>query len=249
MIPTHRLVLKTEPNAGRFFPLVKAETVIGREAGDDIIIKDPEISRKHARIFLQGANYFIEDLGSTNGTSVNGMRIQAASPLRAGDVIKLGEKTNLVFEPVSESDTILNPNAQAPATIPAQGEPAIPPAPFQMPYQKPPVYQQVPPVQPAYQQPPVQPVYQQPQQPPFQQAVPQYQPPRPQPVPVPLPVQEYAEPPYMEPEQKKGLPTWAVLLIILGVLVICIGCVVLVLTMTPLGCSVYELFGMQCITY
>lgn len=245
MIPTHRLVLSVGPNAGRFFPIVKADTVIGREAGDDIIIMDPEISRKHARIFLQGASYFIEDLGSTNGTSLNGARIQVASPLRVGDVIKLGEKTSLVFEPITEAETILNPNAQSPATIPAQGEPAFPPVPAQMPYQLP-VYQQMPPVQPAYQQPPVQTPY---QQPPFQQPVPQYQAPRPQPVVAPAPVQDYAEPPYMEPVQKKGLPTWAILLIILGVLVLCIGCVALVLTMTPLGCTVYELFGMECVTF
>ncbi|HQN04015.1 MAG TPA: FHA domain-containing protein [Anaerolineaceae bacterium] len=237
MIPTHRLVLSVGPNAGRFFPIVKADTIIGREAGDDIIIKDPEISRKHARIFLQGANYFIEDLGSTNGTSVNGARIQIASPLRVGDVIKLGEKTSLVFEPITEADTILNPNVQSPATIPAQGEPVFPPAPAQMPNQQPPVYQRVPPVQPPYQQPP------------FQQPVPQYQAPRPQPVVPPPPVQDYAEPPYLEPVQKKGLPTWAILLIILGVLVLCIGCAALVLTMTPLGCTVYELFGMECVTF
>jgi len=237
MIPTHRLVLSVGPNAGRFLPIVKADTIIGREAGDDIIIKDPEISRKHARIFLQGANYFIEDLGSTNGTSVNGARIQIASPLRVGDVIKLGEKTSLVFEPITEADTILNPNVQSPATIPAQGEPVFPPAPAQMPYQQPPVYQRVPPVQPPYQQPP------------FQQPVPQYQAPRPQPVVPPPPVQDYAEPPYLEPVQKKGLPTWAILLIILGVLVLCIGCAALVLTMTPLGCTVYELFGMECVTF
>ena len=239
MIPTHRLVLKTGANAGKVFPIIKAEMVIGRETGDDIVIKDPEISRRHARVILQGAYFIIEDLGSTNGTSLNGQRLGAANPLQDGDVITLGEKTNLVFEPIREAETMLNPNAQAPATIPSQGEAVIPPAPQQISYQ-PPAYQQVPPVQPAYPQPPASP---------FQQAVPQYQPPRPQPMPVPLPVQEYAEPPYLDPDQKKGLPTWAVLLIILGVLVLCIGCVALVLTMTPLGCSVYEMFGMECVTY
>ncbi len=216
--------------------------MIGRETGDDIVIKDPEISRKHARVVLQGAFFVIEDLGSTNGTSLNGQRISAANPLQDGDVITLGEKTNLVFEPISDPETILNPYAQSPATMPSRGEVPITPAP-------PLAYQQVPPVQPAYQMPPVQPAYPQPPAPSFQQVPQQYQPPRQQPMPAALPMQEYAEAPYMEQAQKKGLPTWAILLIILGILVLCIGCVVLVLTMTPLGCSVYEIFGMECVTY
>ncbi len=233
MIPTHRLVLKTGPNAGKLFPIIKSEMVIGRESGDDIVIKDPEISRRHARVVNQGSYYVLEDLGSTNGTSLNGQRISSASPLHDGDVVTLGEKTNLVFEPITEAETILNPYAQSPATMPSRGEPGLPPVPQQAPYQQPPVYQPIPPVQPAYQQPPVQPVYQAP----------------PPPAPVHAPVYDYAEQPYMEPAQKKGLPTWAVLLIILGVLVLCIGCVVLLLTMTPLGCSVYEIFGMECVTF
>src|SRR4051794_6420025 len=62
---------------------------IGRE-GCDVNLMDPEVSRHHAAIRDQGGSLAIEDLGSTNGTFVNGARITAVTALKAGDEVRLG---------------------------------------------------------------------------------------------------------------------------------------------------------------
>src|SRR4051794_34223671 len=64
-------------------------STIGRE-GCDVNLMDPEVSRHHAAIRDQGGSLAIEDLGSTNGTFVNGTRITAVTALKAGDEVRLG---------------------------------------------------------------------------------------------------------------------------------------------------------------
>ena len=75
---------------------VGAELLIGREApdGDGRLGDDPEISRRHARV-ARGADgrLTIEDLGSSNGTFVNGERVRAPRTLEAGDVVRMGRTT------------------------------------------------------------------------------------------------------------------------------------------------------------
>lgn len=98
MAARFQLVLKSGPNAGLTFPVEGDQITIGRDTSNMLVINDPEVSRRHARIFWQGDRYFIEDLGSTNGTMVGGIRIEAAHPLRHGELITLGENTHLQFE-------------------------------------------------------------------------------------------------------------------------------------------------------
>lgn len=64
--------------------------VVGRTPDNDVAIDHPLISRHHARLVRTGSQWSVTDLGSTNGTYVNGQRVAAATPLRAGDVIDLG---------------------------------------------------------------------------------------------------------------------------------------------------------------
>ncbi len=64
--------------------------VIGRGRGADIVIAEPTMSRAHAAIGFDGAHFFVQDLGSTNGTRVNGTREQKAV-LRNGDEVQLGK--------------------------------------------------------------------------------------------------------------------------------------------------------------
>jgi pSer/pThr/pTyr-binding forkhead associated (FHA) protein len=82
------LVIREGEEAGREIPLSAALT-IGR--GDDVDLKLPDtgISRTHARITPEGVSAVIEDLGSSNGTFVNG-RLVTEAEVRAGDVIHLG---------------------------------------------------------------------------------------------------------------------------------------------------------------
>ena len=78
-----------------------AELEIGREAaGEGELGADPELSRHHARLYRDDqGRLVIEDLGSTNGTLVNGTRLRAAQPLFAGDRIELGQSTLELYEP------------------------------------------------------------------------------------------------------------------------------------------------------
>jgi pSer/pThr/pTyr-binding forkhead associated (FHA) protein len=98
---------------------VEDELEIGRGAADTGgLAGDVEISRRHARIVRQeNGSYFIEDLGSTNGTHVNGVQIDAPRPLSTGDTVEVGGTTLLV----EEADT----QAAAPAApAPAEAAPA-----------------------------------------------------------------------------------------------------------------------------
>ncbi len=69
---------------------VTGPVVIGRSPGADIVIGDDFVSGKHARVSPRGAEAVLEDLGSTNGTLLNGQRVTASQSLRPGDVIDIG---------------------------------------------------------------------------------------------------------------------------------------------------------------
>ncbi len=97
-LSSFQLLIKTGPKSGSLIELGENEYVIGREAGNSIVIDDRGVSRRHARLFVQAGNYSIEDLESTNGTFVNGTRILTATNLRPGDTILLGENVQLIYQ-------------------------------------------------------------------------------------------------------------------------------------------------------
>ena len=96
--PSFQLTMRSGPTPGKTFLLEKEEILLGRDLANDIPISDPEISRRHVRFMMQGESVLIEDLGSTNGTFLNGQRISSPQQLRAGDVITLGEDIVLAVE-------------------------------------------------------------------------------------------------------------------------------------------------------
>jgi pSer/pThr/pTyr-binding forkhead associated (FHA) protein len=71
-------------------PVDRCRLVIGRGRGADVVIAEPTISRAHAAIGHEGGRFFVQDLGSTNGTWINGSREQKAS-LKDGDEIQMGK--------------------------------------------------------------------------------------------------------------------------------------------------------------
>jgi pSer/pThr/pTyr-binding forkhead associated (FHA) protein len=71
--PTHETVALIV--GARRYEITKRRTVIGRSQGTDIRLEDPNVSRRHAEIRREGADYLMVDLGSTNGVEVNGSRV------------------------------------------------------------------------------------------------------------------------------------------------------------------------------
>ncbi|HID62831.1 MAG TPA: FHA domain-containing protein [Anaerolineae bacterium] len=100
-----RLVITAGVGEGREFKL-RAKATVGRAPDNDIILEDPKVSRHHAVIAFTEERYSITDLESANGTFVNGIRIRESHPLRAEDVISLGD-TELTFYEVPPSKTAL----------------------------------------------------------------------------------------------------------------------------------------------
>lgn len=103
---------------------------IGRLSGNDLVLEDPQISRRHAEIRYRDGAMHVKDLGSFNGTVVNGTRITGEGQLGDGDVIKLGD-TLLTFRvrqrpgtPIEQRPVPAEPTAQrahSSAVIPLSG--------------------------------------------------------------------------------------------------------------------------------
>jgi two-component system, cell cycle response regulator len=81
---------------GRTFPIEKAELIVGRGEQSDIFIDDEDVSRNHAKIEVTADAILLKDLGSTNGTLVNGRKITERK-LEDGDRIQIGNLTVLKF--------------------------------------------------------------------------------------------------------------------------------------------------------
>lgn len=101
--------------------------VIGRAATSDIIINDPSVSKVHAELFIEGNIASVRDLGSTNGTFVNGNRIGNNHSLGQFDILKVGNSLvpwrNYVSNNSSfPSATVINPSASR-GTPPYAGPP------------------------------------------------------------------------------------------------------------------------------
>jgi two-component system cell cycle response regulator len=91
------IVVLAGTNVGEMYRVETIEMVIGRASNASVRLSDDGISRRHARIVEEGGTHYLEDLGSANGTMVNGLRIGARHKLEDGDKIRLGPATILKF--------------------------------------------------------------------------------------------------------------------------------------------------------
>lgn len=155
-----RLIVRRGPQPNQSYELNKDIVTLGRDITNDIVINDPEVSRHHMRLTRGAGGFTIEDLGSTNGTFINGQRLTGARPLRAGDMVGLGETVTLAYEMSAGGQ---EPGIEAPggtAVSPAQRSPQYPAqapqysyTPQQQPAQQSPYQQQQPAQQSPYGQP------------------------------------------------------------------------------------------------
>jgi len=79
-----------DPEVGTDLPL-DAITTLGRDVNNSIIVEDPFASSDHAVLTFRGRVWYVEDRDSTNGTFVNGSRVNKVAPLGFGDVLQVGQ--------------------------------------------------------------------------------------------------------------------------------------------------------------
>src|SRR5262249_3691144 len=84
------LVTIKGPNPGQRFALQGDSLLIGRQEDAALYLDSLAVSRQHARLVCHGGEYFIEDVGSSNGTFVNGRRISRPTPLTERDALQIG---------------------------------------------------------------------------------------------------------------------------------------------------------------
>ena len=110
------LIVKYPDRAAEHFQINRLRITIGRSARNDLCIPDPFASRVHAEVRSEGDEYFLQDLGSANGTLYNGSVVEAPINLSRGGRIQIGE-TEIVFNdspfPLSSGATMITDNSQS----------------------------------------------------------------------------------------------------------------------------------------
>jgi pSer/pThr/pTyr-binding forkhead associated (FHA) protein len=91
------LLVKRGPNAGSTFLLVAAATSVGRDPGSDVFLDDVTVSRTHATFGRRDDGWFITDVGSLNGTYVNGEQVDETK-LTTGDEVQIGRFKLIFFQ-------------------------------------------------------------------------------------------------------------------------------------------------------
>ncbi|MCL2424270.1 MAG: FHA domain-containing protein [Micrococcales bacterium] len=86
-----RLVVTEGPLRGTIVPLGAAPVLLGRAPGCTLILDDDYSSSRHARLYPQGEEWFVEDLGSTNGTYLGEHRVQAPMRVPMGTAVRIGQ--------------------------------------------------------------------------------------------------------------------------------------------------------------
>ena len=92
-----QLIFKNNDHSTETVPLSRLRTTIGRSARSDVCIPDAFASRLHAEVRQEGDSFWLQDLGSANGTRYNGVPVKTAVPLLTGDEIQIGE-TRIIFD-------------------------------------------------------------------------------------------------------------------------------------------------------
>jgi serine/threonine protein kinase len=86
------LSMQSGPMAGRTYRFHQDISTVGRTTGNDLVVSGRTVSRRHARLWFDNGNWYVEDVGSANGTFVNNVRIYQPHQLRDGDLISFGEE-------------------------------------------------------------------------------------------------------------------------------------------------------------
>ena len=102
--PPITLTMRKGPKPGQQFNFTQNIIALGRRDDNDVVINDPQISRRHASLTWEEGTFVLRDLGSANGTFLNAVRIAEPHALREGDAIGLGGDVVLSFSIVGSLD-------------------------------------------------------------------------------------------------------------------------------------------------
>lgn len=114
------LVLLAKSGKQKVFPLPSNVTVIGRRHNCDLRIPLESVSRRHCQLNYDSDHLTVRDLGSRNGTLLNGAKVAEESEVRAGDMLQIGEVL-FALQINGQPESIERPSAAAPAT-PDEGD-------------------------------------------------------------------------------------------------------------------------------
>jgi len=132
----HYVTVTSGPNIGHVYPLEDIIITVGRETSNDITLADPEVSRYHLRLRREMRGYSIEDMGSTNGTLLNGVPLTQPTLLSHRDQIRLGTMVQIEYlrqtvesetAPFEDDDTPNRPIELAPTASLARHETLVMP--------------------------------------------------------------------------------------------------------------------------
>ena len=120
------LIILEGPGKGTTHAVSGTQVTIGRQADNQIVINDHRISRHHAQLSWRGSGYLLEDLGSANGTWVNGAKVTSPVTLRTGDTIGVSQDVKLLFsdQPDASDHTYMAPAGSLSGTGTGYGAPA-----------------------------------------------------------------------------------------------------------------------------
>jgi pSer/pThr/pTyr-binding forkhead associated (FHA) protein len=120
-----RLALAAGAGPPRHVPL-EGEVVVGRAPGCRVHVAARDVSRRHARFFEEGGALWVEDLGSRNGTFLNGARLSARARVGAGDEVALASEVVRVEPPGHGEDTLDAYPIPTPPPLPGRVPPPFP---------------------------------------------------------------------------------------------------------------------------
>src|SRR6187549_2723902 len=112
-----KLIIEDDEGRKTVVPFVREEITIGRQEGNTIRLTERNVSRRHARLMRQNGHVVVEDLGSSNGTRINGERISGQSSVKDGDLIQIGD-----YDLALQSDAAAAASAQRARPAPAPEE-------------------------------------------------------------------------------------------------------------------------------
>jgi pSer/pThr/pTyr-binding forkhead associated (FHA) protein len=95
-VPAIRLETRNRKRAARYRAFVQPEVILGRDPGCDVLLSDPSVSARHALLSFHHGQWWLDDLGSSNGTRLNHEIVRTSTVLTSGDEIQCGHSRVLI---------------------------------------------------------------------------------------------------------------------------------------------------------